>query len=80
MPDWANGALLLVPCTEEGLAESGLELKPHHVIALASDVELIDEALAEFPRRRRPQCKLDLQCGVRSGVCSSVCIGDAFCS
>jgi len=60
MPEWAHGALFFAPCTEEGVEELGIELKPHHVIALAIDMALIREALSQFPRRRRPQCKVDI--------------------
>jgi len=56
-PPWANGALLLVPVTEEQIDEADIQLKPHNIVMLNSDVELVAQALAQLPRRKRPQLK-----------------------
>ena len=39
MPEWACGAILLVPMTAEQVAEAGLALKAHNVWALESDMD-----------------------------------------
>ena len=31
-PAWANGAMLLVPVTEEQIAEASMHLKPHKIL------------------------------------------------
>jgi hypothetical protein len=56
-PSWANGALLLVPVTEEQVAEAGVQLKTHHILMLASDAQRVKGVLDDLPRRRRPQLK-----------------------
>ncbi len=47
-PEWANGALLRVPMTEEHLQELGLELQHHHVVALTENLESIRAGLPIF--------------------------------
>jgi len=54
-PSWANGALLLVPVMEEQVMEAGIQLKPHNILMLSSDVELVRRALSSLPRRKRPR-------------------------
>jgi len=61
LPEWARGAVLLVPMTAEQVAEGGLELRFHNVVALESDKERLAEALRDVPRKRRPQVKADHQ-------------------
>jgi len=56
-PSWANGALLLVPLSQEMLVEAGLELKAHNLVLLSSDKDLVMQALAELPKRKRPNVK-----------------------
>eukprot|EP00404_Azadinium_spinosum_P025085 CAMPEP_0180589932 /NCGR_PEP_ID=MMETSP1037_2-20121125/18409_1 /TAXON_ID=632150 /ORGANISM="Azadinium spinosum, Strain 3D9" /LENGTH=598 /DNA_ID=CAMNT_0022608135 /DNA_START=38 /DNA_END=1834 /DNA_ORIENTATION=+ len=56
-PSWANGALLLIPVTEEQIIEAGIQLKPHNILMLASDVQLVEHALESLPRRKRPKVK-----------------------
>merc|ERR1712039_85260 len=41
--------------------EAGLELRAHHVVALAADRPCVEEALAAFPKRRRPKVKPEHQ-------------------
>jgi len=33
------------------------DLKPYNIVALRDDEDLVKQALAQVPRRRRPQCK-----------------------
>lgn len=56
-PSWAKGAILLVPATEEQICEAGINLQPHNVLILQSDVEKLKEALHGLPRRKRPRVK-----------------------
>lgn len=57
LPEWANGALLLVPLTPEQLAEADdFCPRPHHIVVLDQDVENICEALRELPRTRK-ECR-----------------------
>jgi len=59
-PDWANGALLLVPLTKELVDEVGIELKAHNVVLLPADYEHVRQALSKLPHRKRPQLKEDV--------------------
>jgi len=62
-PDWASGARLFVPLTQEQLEESGRQLADHHVIALASDLEDIKAALRQIKFKDRPKVTLDYSAG-----------------
>lgn len=53
-PDWANGALLLVPVTEQQIIEADIQLKAHNILMLASDEQLIKDTLALLAKRKRP--------------------------
>merc|ERR1719336_3037491 len=44
-PAWANGALLLVPVTEEQITEAGIQLRAHNIMMLNSDVQLVEQTL-----------------------------------
>lgn len=58
LPEWANGALLLVPVTSQEIADAGIDLHAHHIVAEKGDVESINAALATIPRRhKRPKLK-----------------------
>lgn len=59
-PAWARGALLLVPCTEEQIAEAGVQLKPHHILMTSADEGLVEKALSMLPHRERPQLQAEL--------------------
>jgi hypothetical protein len=52
-PGWAQGALLLVPMTEEQAMEAELVLSAHNIVLLSSDVQLVGKVLKEMPRRSR---------------------------
>jgi len=56
-PPWAGGALLLVPATEEQIADAGIQLKAHHILMLSADRDLVERALGELPCRKRPKVK-----------------------
>jgi len=56
-PDWAKGAILLVPVTEQQTVEADIELKPHNILMLHSDLQLVEEALAKLARCKRPGLK-----------------------
>lgn len=58
-PDSANGALLLVPLTNEQLLELDLQLDKYHIVALRSDKLAIDEALRKVPKPDRPKLRDD---------------------
>lgn len=60
-PAWANGALLLVPATEDQINEAGIQLKAHNILMLTSDVQVVEHTLAQLPRRKRPQLKPEHQ-------------------
>jgi len=61
LPEWANGALLLVPLTPEQLAEADdFRPRPHHIVLLDQDVENVCEALRELPRTRK-ECRPKLK-------------------
>jgi len=53
-PAWANGALLLVPVTEQQIIEADIQLKPHSILMLASDEQLVRDTLAQPAKRKRP--------------------------
>lgn len=69
MPPWANGAKLFVPLQEAEanvmLQEANVMLQDHHVLVYSPDVEILKEALAVMPCRRRP--KLSHEQAMRKG-------------
>jgi len=54
-PGWANGAVLLVPLTEEHLAELDVDVSHHHIIVLSEDVQAVRAALKAIPYKKRPK-------------------------
>lgn len=73
-PEWGNGALFLLPFREpskfQELQLQGIrleDLKPYNIVALRGDEDLVKQALAQVPRRRRPQCKRE----AASSACST---------
>merc|ERR1712176_838671 len=63
-PEWGNGALFLLPFRDQSkyqeLQIQGMkleDLKPYNIVASRDDEDLVKQALAHVPRRRRPQCK-----------------------
>merc|ERR1712007_112611 len=56
-PAWSNGALLLVPMTQQQIIEAGIYLESHNILMLASDEQLVKHALAKLVRRKRPELK-----------------------
>ena len=56
-PEWANGAVLLMPLTELQAQDNQLELRPHHVVALKGDKERVLAALQTLPCRSRPKIR-----------------------
>jgi len=56
-PAWANGALLLVPVTEQQIVEADINLQPHNILMLASDESTVRHTLAQLARRKRPGLK-----------------------
>jgi len=59
LPDWASGALLLIPLTSEQAVEAGLRLRPCNIIVLRSDQSKIEQAVAELPNRQRPRIRAE---------------------
>ena len=43
-----------MPLTPEQIAEAGVQLRAHHIVARLCDAELFVAALRKLPRRRRP--------------------------
>lgn len=58
-PPWANGALILVPATEEQVEEAGIVLRAHNILLLDCDKVFLEQCLAQISRRKRPQLKLE---------------------
>jgi len=58
-PPWANGALVLVPATEEQVEEAGIVLRAHNILLLDCDKVFLEQCLAQISRRKRPQLKLE---------------------
>lgn len=56
-PAWANGALLLVPITEQQIIEADINLQPHNILMLASDEPIVRHTLTQLARRKRPGLK-----------------------
>lgn len=57
-PTWANGALVLLPASQEQVEEAGIVLMAHNILMLDSDKVLLEDCLAQLSRRKRPQLKL----------------------
>eukprot|EP00930_Biecheleria_cincta_P087231 TRINITY_DN76485_c0_g1_i1.p1 TRINITY_DN76485_c0_g1~~TRINITY_DN76485_c0_g1_i1.p1 ORF type:complete len:433 (-),score=66.99 TRINITY_DN76485_c0_g1_i1:414-1712(-) len=56
MPEWAAGAKVFVPSIQsQEVVEAGVTLQDHHLIVYQSDVHLIQQVIAEMPRRQRPK-------------------------
>merc|ERR1711976_444854 len=53
-PEFAGGAVLLVPLTHAQLSEANIELSDHHLVVLARDVENVRGALKAIKWKRRP--------------------------
>mmetsp|Transcript_93713 Transcript_93713/g.201116 ORF Transcript_93713/g.201116 Transcript_93713/m.201116 type:complete len:310 (+) Transcript_93713:60-989(+) len=72
-PEWAHGAVLLVPLTEMQLREAEIALKAHNIVVLERDLGHVQEVLRGLPRRRRPQLKPEChdQEGMQTGNGSS---------
>ena len=64
-PSFANGALLLVPVTEEQLQECNRQLQAHRILALAADRQRIVDALREIRKRKRPCISNDARASTR---------------
>lgn len=52
-PEWAGGAILLVPMNHEAYKELGWEMQSHHVFLLQKDKHLLEAALKALPCRKR---------------------------
>jgi len=74
-PDWAKGAILLVPVTEQQTVEADIELKPHNILMLHSDLQLVEEALAKLARCKRPGLKPEHYPYGKSEVASNGAMG-----
>jgi len=62
IPEWGNGAKCFVPLTPDQsheLARLGIELQPHHVIALKTDLESLNSALQSMASRKRARVNVD---------------------
>jgi hypothetical protein len=78
-PDWACGAKLFVPCTSEQVDElelQGIELSEHHILALLSDKETIEDALKALPHSRRPRLSEDHRANKQNGLADEVVVAD----
>ncbi|CAK9029516.1 E3 ubiquitin-protein ligase hecd-1 [Durusdinium trenchii] len=58
-PEWANGAILLVPLTQEQARQARLELRSHHVVIFPGDKGRLLNALGALPCRQRPRIRGD---------------------
>ena len=58
LPDWAQGAVLLVPLTEKEAMDVGVELRAHHVVIAQTHQSHIESALAAIPKKRRPIARI----------------------
>lgn len=58
-PDWASGAILLVPLSQEQARKACLELRSHHVVIFPGDKGRLLNALAALPCRQRPRIRGD---------------------
>jgi len=58
-PDWAGGAILLVPMTQDMYKELGWDMRSHHVFLQRKDRSLLEAALNDLPSRKRSQVRLD---------------------
>jgi len=56
-PEWANGAWLLVPVTEEMFREAKLDTCAKHILALVDDEAAVQHALQNVPSKKRPQLR-----------------------
>ena len=54
LPDWANGAIIFAPLTEQQAEEADVELRAHHIVVAQQNQKLVEEALAKVPKRSRP--------------------------
>jgi len=52
-PEWANGAILLVPLTHSQVLEAEIDLQSHNIVLLSVDVAKVESALKQMPKRKR---------------------------
>lgn len=68
-PDWANGALLLIPLTQSQVEESTVQLRAHHIVACRNEFDSVEKALHRFPKRKgRPQIKVETYVFCSTGI------------
>jgi hypothetical protein len=58
-PDWANGAIMLVPLTQDQVVEADIVLQPHNIVCLSDHVTLVEQALKQLRKRKSAQVKPD---------------------
>lgn len=59
MPEWADGATLLVPLTQEHMEDIDFALTHQHVVALPEDVPSVRAALRRVDFSKRPKLRSD---------------------
>ncbi len=66
LPEWACGAVLLAPLTQDEASEVGLELRAHHVVVAQFEQALVESALRAGVRyKRRPHVRQEDAFGAR---------------
>ena len=53
LPDWARGAIVLVPLTEKEAMDAGVELRAHHIVIVQEYQSHVARALSSIPKKRR---------------------------
>ena len=61
LPDWANGAIIFAPLTEQQAEEADVELHAHHIVVAQQNQKLVEEALPKVPKGAVPWCTLPIQ-------------------
>ena len=57
LPDWACGAIVLVPLMEKEARAAGMELRAHHIVIVQEHQVHVERALTAIPKRRRPRAR-----------------------
>lgn len=78
-PRWARRALLLVPMTKKiWRQEAKLRLRPHHVLLLEKDLDLLKTALREVRSCERPKVSRDHRAELEEDFCSGLEVVHTF--
>eukprot|EP00973_Karenia_brevis_P023225 3198749-Karenia_brevis.AAC.1 len=58
LPEYANGAILLAPLSEQQALDADVHLRPHHIVVARQFQPIVEQILSTLPKRQRPKVRL----------------------